>query len=692
MPDMSTTVIIQGKSRFEIEEYIQTDPYYKAKIKVLKKLKKVKQTTDFIALIDTVKDVTQQVIRMSPNMPQESQFAIKNVENPTFLINFIASNMNLPIEEKQKILEESDIVNRANLLLTTLSKELQVLEIKNSIQNKVKLDLDKQQRDYILNQQLKTILEELGGSPFEQQINEMKERAANKKWKDNVKSVFERELMKLQRMNPTMAEHSMQMNYVETILDLPWDEYTNDNYDLDYARQVLDEDHYGLEKVKERILEYLAVLKLKGDMKSPILCLVGPPGVGKTSLGRSVARALGRSYVRVSLGGVHDEAEIRGHRRTYIGAMPGKIIQSIKKAKTSNPVFVLDEIDKIGTQSIQGDPSSAMLEVLDPEQNITFMDNFLDIEYDLSKVLFIATANDTSTIQKALLDRMEIIEVPGYVVEEKINIARNHLIPKQLKEHGLTPEQIIFEDSIIKYIIEYYTRESGVRTLERTIAKIIRNIARKIASNEKYNKVLKEKDILKILGPEKFLSEKTEKTAISGVVMGLAWTSYGGDVLFIEASTSVGKGDLSLTGNLGDIMKESANLAFQYIKSNADKLNIDIEKLKTTNIHIHVPEGATPKDGPSAGVTIFIAMLSALKNIPVNGKIAMTGEITLRGKILPVGGIKEKILAAKRSHIKDIILPVDNKKDVDEIKQEYLKGLKIHYVLNLEDVINIIFD
>ncbi|OFX77524.1 MAG: endopeptidase La [Bacteroidetes bacterium GWE2_29_8] len=691
MPDSTTTVIIQGKKKFAIKDIVASKPYFKSTYTIYKQNKQKKDTKNFSALISSIKDIALKVVKNSPNIPPETAFAIKNIENSNFLINFISSNINIDILEKQNMLEIQDVEERALKVLEYLSKELQVIELKNEIQSKVKIDLDKQQRDYILHQQLKTIQEELGGLSYEQEINELKDRAKDKKWSEKIKELFNKEFAKLQRMNPSAAEYSVQMNYIETLLDLPWNEYTKDNYNLKNAKAILDQDHFGLEKVKERILEYLAVLKLKGDLKSPILCLVGPPGVGKTSLGKSIARALGRGYVRMSLGGVHDEAEIRGHRKTYIGAMPGRIMQNIKKSKSSNPVFVLDEVDKLGSSSVHGDPSSALLEVLDPEQNYSFNDNYLDVEYDLSRVMFVATANNPGLIQSALLDRMELIDISGYIIEEKVEIAKRHLIPKQISEHGLEKTQIFFNKNILEKMIQSYTRESGVRNLERLIAKIIRNTAKFIASNEKYNPKISLEDVERILGPERFLNEQSEKNNAVGVVTGLAWTSFGGDILFIEASQSKGKGILTVTGNLGDIMKESATLAYQYIKSNAETLGIDLNSLENTNIHIHVPEGATPKDGPSAGVTMFTSIVSVLTQKAVKSNFAMTGEITLRGKVLPVGGIKEKILAAKRSNITDIILPADNLKDVAEISEVYIAGLKFHYIKNMMEITKLIF-
>ncbi|MEO6883283.1 MAG: endopeptidase La [Bacteroidia bacterium] len=685
MPDGNTTVIIQGKKRFELKEIIQTEPYLKASISAFAEKKTTVRDKEFDALIGSLKDLSLQIIRYTPHIPAEVGFAIKNIESPSFLINFISSNMNAPVVEKQKMLEVADLRERATLLLSNLTKELQMLELKNQIQSKVKIDIDKQQREYFLQQQMKTIQEELGGNSFEQEIDEMRAKAKTKKWNKEVETTFNKELDKLQRMNPNAAEHSVQTNYLELLLELPWNEYSKDNFNLKRAKNILDKDHYGLDKVKERILEHLAVLKLKNNMKSPIICLYGPPGVGKTSLGKSIAKSLGRQYVRMSLGGLRDEAEIRGHRKTYIGAMPGRILQNIKKTKTSNPVFVLDEIDKLGSD-YHGDPSSALLEVLDPEQNSTFYDNFVELDYDLSRVMFIATANSLNNIQPALLDRMEIIEVSGYTVEEKIEIAKSHLVPKQLEEHGVKPKQITFAKLIIEHIIENYTRESGVRSLEKTIAKIVRNRAKSIAIGEKFNSEISEKDLLKILGPA-HVKDRYQGNDVAGVVTGLAWTSVGGDILFIEVSLSKGNGKLTLTGNLGEVMKESAVIALEYLKAHCDLLNISYEVFDQWNVHIHVPEGATPKDGPSAGITMLTALASAFTQRKVKKHLAMTGEITLRGNVLPVGGIKEKILAAKRAGIKEIILSEENRKDIEDIKADYLKGVKFVYVEKMIEVV-----
>jgi ATP-dependent Lon protease len=690
LPDGNTTAIIQGKKRFELGTLLQSEPYFKAEVNGIdQKVFIDKKDKNFEALISSIKDLSIQIINQSPNLPSEAAFAIKNIESPVFLVNFVASNLNVENFEKQNLLGILDLEERANRVLGLLTKELQMLDLKNQIQNKVKVDMDKQQRDYLLNQQLKQIQEELGNNPNEQQINEIKAKAYSKKWPEASFKVFEKEIAKLQRMNPMAMEFGMQVNYLEVMVDLPWETFTDDNFDLHHAQKVLDKDHYGMEKIKERIIEYLAVLKLKGDMKSPILCLVGPPGVGKTSLGKSIARAIGRNYIRMSLGGLHDEAEIRGHRRTYIGAMPGRVIQSIRKAKSSNPVFVLDEIDKVSGMTVNGDPSAALLEVLDPEQNISFYDNFLEVEYDLSKVMFIATANSLNNVHPALRDRMEIIDLSGYLIEEKIEIARKHLVPKQLNEHGIDKKKILFNKTVLQSIIEFYTRESGVRLLEKTIAKVIRNRARFIAMNEDIPSTLTPADLEKILGPAPFNNEKSYSGNTPGVATGLAWTAVGGEILFVEVSLSPGKGNFAVTGNLGDVMKESASLAYEYLKAHASQLNLDNDVFEKWNVHIHVPEGATPKDGPSAGITMFTALASAFTKQPVNEKIAMSGEITLRGRILPVGGVKEKILAAKRARITDIILSEDNKRDIMEIKPEYIKGLKFHYLTNMIDVLDL---
>ncbi|MEO5572317.1 MAG: endopeptidase La [Bacteroidia bacterium] len=688
MPDGNTTVIIQGKRRFEMVSMVQNEPYIKAKIAPLADKKPEKNEKEFLAIVDSLKDLSLQIIQHSPNIPSEAGFAIRNIESPSFLINFISSNMNADVEHKQKMLEMVDVKERAGKVLETLTKELQMLELKNQIQSKVKGDIDKQQREYFLNQQLKTIQEELGGNSQDKEIKALRERGTKKKWSKEVADVFNKELERLGRINPAAAEYSVTLNYLELILDLPWDEFTNDNFDLKRAQKILDQDHYGLDKVKIRILEYLAVLKLKGNMKSPIMCLYGPPGVGKTSLGKSVAKALGRKYVRISLGGLRDEAEIRGHRKTYIGAMPGRIIQNIKKAKTSNPVFVLDEIDKL-TNDFHGDPSSALLEVLDPEQNSAFYDNFVEIEYDLSKVLFIATANSLSTVQSALRDRMEVIEISGYTIEEKIQIAVKHLVPKQLEAHGMKKTHVQFTPAILETMVEEYTSESGVRNLERTIASVIRSLAKSVVSKEAYETKITKDQLVKILGAPKFMKEKFLGNAHAGVVTGLAWTPVGGDILFIETSLNRGKGKLTLTGNLGEVMKESVAIALAYLKAHSDSMQIDYKVFDQWDIHLHVPEGATPKDGPSAGITMLTSLASAFTQRKVKNKLAMTGEITLRGKVLPVGGIKEKILAAKRAGIREIILSAENKKDIEEIKPEYLNGLTFHYVNEMIEVLHI---
>ncbi len=687
MPDGNITVIIQGRKLIELQEMVQEEPYMKAIVAELSEEKPVKGDEQFIALVDSIKDIALQIVKESPNIPSEAQLAIQNIESPTYLVNFVCSNMDVDMNKKQELLEVFNLKTRSEKTLEIISKELQRLEMKNEIQHKVKHDLDQQQREYFLNQQLKAIQEELGGSA-DQEIEEMRTRAKSKKWNKEVSENFEKEIKKLQRMNPAMADYSVQRAYLDLFLDLPWNEYTIDNFDLGKAKKILDRDHFGLEKVKERILEHLAVLKIKGDMKAPILCLHGPPGVGKTSLGKSIAEALGRKYERVSLGGLRDESEIRGHRKTYIGAMPGRIIKSIKKANSSNPVFVLDEIDKI-TRDIHGDPSSAMLEVLDPEQNYSFHDNYLEVGYDLSKVMFVATANSLSSIQPALRDRMEIIEINGYTIEEKIQIAKKHLLPKQIKEHGLKGSDLKISNKVFESVIDGYTRESGVRGLDKMVAKLVRHAAKSIAMEKDYNPNLSPTDLKQILGAKLFDKERHLNNDIPGVVTGLAWTAVGGDILFIESSKSSGKGKMSITGNLGNVMKESSTIAMQYIKSHAKELGIKPENLSINDVHLHVPEGATPKDGPSAGITMLTALVSLFTGRKVKAKLAMTGEITLRGKVLPVGGIKEKILAAKRAGVKEIILCEQNKKDVDEINKRYLKGLSFYYVSKMNDVIDI---
>lgn len=687
MPDGNTTIIIQGKKRFKIEKYIQTEPYHKAIVSAFDEVRPPKGDKEFEAIVSNLKETSTQIVKISPNIPSDAGFAINNIDSPTFLVNFISSNMNATSADKQKMLEVPDLKERSLLVLEYLNKEFQMLELRNQIQNKTKMDLDKQQREYFLNQQIKTIQEELGGNNFEQEINEFKEKAKGKKWSKEVKELFEKQISKLQRMNPNAAEYGIQTNYIELLLELPWNELTKDNFDLKHAQEVLDEDHFGLEKVKERIIEHLAVLKLKGNLKSPILCLYGPPGVGKTSLGKSIAKALNRKYVRMSLGGLKDESEIRGHRKTYIGAMPGRILQNLKKVQSSNPVFILDEIDKVGND-FHGDPSSALLEVLDPEQNSTFYDNFLEWEYDLSKVMFIATCNNLNTIQPALRDRMEIIEVNGYTVEEKLEIAKRHLIPKQIEESGLKKSQLKISDKVLEFLIDTYTAESGVRNLEKKISKIARNAAVHIAKDEEVPKITEEM-IVKTLGPS-HIKDKYQGNDIAGVVTGLAWTQVGGDILFIETSLSKSKsGKLTLTGNLGDVMKESATLAIEYLKAHPHLIDADSETFEQHNIHIHVPEGGTPKDGPSAGIAMLTSVASAFTKRKIKKALAMTGEITLRGKVLPVGGIKEKLLAAKRAGIKEVILCVDNKKDVEDIKPDYLKGLTFHYVTQMEEVLKI---
>ena len=685
MPDGNTTVIIQGKQRFRLNEEVQSEPYIKSSIH---KFEEIRPKTDkeFKALMASIKEMAMEIIQLSPNIPSEAGIAIKNIESSSFLINFISSNMNADVASKQQMLEVVNLHERAKMVLGHLTQELQMQELKNQIQSKVRVDLDKQQRDYFLNQQLKTIQEELGGNSPDLEIENLRLRGTRKKWSKEAATHFNKEIEKLSRMNPAAADYSIQINYLELLLDLPWNDFTKDNFDLKRAEKVLEKDHYGLEKVKQRIIEYLAVLKLKHNMKAPILCLVGPPGVGKTSLGKSVAKALGRKYVRMALGGIRDEAEIRGHRKTYIGAMPGRIIQSIKKAGTSNPVFVLDEIDKVGND-FRGDPSSALLEVLDPEQNNAFYDHYVEVDYDLSSVMFIATANSLSSIQPALLDRMEIIEVSGYTIEEKIEIAKRHLLPKQREQHGIKSKDISLKTNVIEKVIEDYTRESGVRGLEKKIGSLVRGIATKIAMDVEYNPSVSKIDMETILGPPIYDKDLYEGNEVAGVVTGLAWTQVGGDILFIEASLSPGKGKLSLTGNLGDVMKESATIAMAYLRANAAKFNIDFRLFDQWDVH--VPAGATPKDGPSAGITMLTALTSAFTQRKVKPHLAMTGEITLRGKVLPVGGIKEKILAAKRANIKDIILSKSNMKDILEIKEDYIKDLSFHYVSEMKEVIEI---
>ncbi len=688
MPDGNATVIIQGKRRFEIQSITKEEPYLKASIKPVEETFPKKDNSEFKAIIDSIKDMALKIIHENPNIPSEASFAIKNIQSHAFLINFVSSNMNLPVREKQRVLSIFDLQESAIECLKLMNIEYQKLELKNDIQSKVRTDLDQQQREYYLNQQMKTIQEELGVVSFEHEVDEMRMRSKEKKWDKAAGAQFDKELTKLQRMNPQLAEYSVQRNYLDFFLDLPWNEFSEDKFDLKNAQKILDRDHFGLEDVKKRIIEYLAVLKLRNDMKSPILCLFGPPGVGKTSLGKSIAEALGRSYVRISLGGMRDEAEIRGHRKTYIGALPGRILQSVKKAGTSNPVFVLDEIDKV-SNGVQGDPAAALLEVLDPEQNTAFYDNFLEMGYDLSKVMFVATANSLSPIHPALRDRMEMINISGYTLEEKSAIAKRHLLPKQLKEHGLKNKQLTLNKAVLDKMVEGYTRESGVRGLEKQVAKAVRYAAKSIAMEEDYKINPAPEDLVEILGPEKVHRDLYENNHVAGVVTGLAWTSVGGDILFIESAISEGKGQLSVTGNLGKVMKESATIAMEFIKSNKIFLGLDDFAFDRYNVHIHVPEGATPKDGPSAGITMLTSLVSLFTQKRVKSKLAMTGEITLRGKVLPVGGIKEKILAAKRSKIKEIILCEDNKRDIDQINQKYLKGLTFQYVREMKDVLDI---
>ncbi len=688
MPDGNVTVIIQGKKRFEIDQVVMSDPFLTATIKEVEEQRPSKDDKQFSTIIDSIKELAIDIIKDSPNIPSDAAFAIKNIESSSFLINFVCSNLNISVPEKQSLLEVNSLHDRALQTLKLLNVELQKLSLKMDIQSKVESDMSQQQREYFLHQQMKTIQEELGGTSQEAETEELRLAGQKKKWSKEVGQHFEKELGKLQRMNPQVAEFSIQRNYLDLMLELPWSEFSQDLFDLKRAQKILDRDHFGLEDVKKRIIEYLAVLKLRNDMKSPILCLYGPPGVGKTSLGKSIAEALGRKYVRMSLGGLRDEAEIRGHRKTYIGAMPGRVLQNIKKAKTANPVFVLDEIDKLSSGH-QGDPSSAMLEVLDPEQNNAFYDNYLELGYDLSQVMFVATSNSLANIQPALLDRMEIIEVSGYTIEEKIEIAHRHLLPKQLKEHGLDKSHLKIYKRQLAFIIEGYTRESGVRGLEKKIAKMVRYAAMNIAMEEPYKVAVDRQTIEQVLGAPKLERDKYENNEVAGVVTGLAWTRVGGDILFIESAISPGKGQLTMTGNLGTVMKESATIALEFIKSNASTLGINPVVFKTHNIHIHVPEGATPKDGPSAGITMLTSLVSLFTQRKVKKSVAMTGEITLRGKVLPVGGIKEKILAAKRAKIKEVILSKDNEKDILEIPQQYLKGLKFHYVTEMMDVVSI---
>jgi ATP-dependent Lon protease len=685
MPDGSTTAILQGRKRFQLDEMLQEEPYMLGRVTMLE-YELPKNKMEFKAMVSSIRDSAKQIIELSPQIPSEAVVMLKNISNENFLLNFIASNLGISMEEKQALLEASGMKDKASAILEFMDSELQLLELKDQIEAKVRTDMEKQQRDYFLNQQLKTIQEELGQNPQEEEINALLRRASRKKWPQAAQEVFAREINKLRRVNPQVAEYAIGINYLETLLDLPWMDFTKDNFDLKRVKDVLDKDHHGLTKVKDRILEHLAVLKLKGDMKAPILCLVGPPGVGKTSLGSSIARALKRKYIRMSLGGLHDEAEIRGHRKTYIGAMPGRIIQALKKSKSGNPVFILDEIDKVG-KDFRGDPSSALLEVLDPEQNTTFHDNYLELEYDLSKVMFIATANSLSTIQPALLDRMEVIEIAGYSIEEKVQIAKRHLIPNQRKDHGLKPVHVKVSDKAIQAVVQAYTAESGVRNLNRELGSVMRYVAKHVALEEGYDISVKPEQLRQILGPTKFDTEVYQELQVPGVAIGLAWTSVGGEILFIEVSLNKGSGRLQLTGNLGEVMKESASTALSYIKAHLTDLGIDQEKVDATDIHVHIPEGAIPKDGPSAGITMLTAMVSALKGVSVEPFLAMTGEITLRGRVLPVGGIKEKILAARRAGIRRVVLCRDNEKHVEEIEKEYLKGLTFEYVGTMDEVL-----
>lgn len=688
MPDGNVTVILQGKKRFEVDKVTTVLPYIRATIKEVPEERPAPKDKEFSAIIDSVRDIAIQIITESPNIPTEATFAIKNIESNSFLVNFVSSNMNLNVVEKQELLEVNNLKERALTTLKHMNVELQKLELKNDIQSKVRFDLDQQQREYFLQQQMKTIQEELGGASHEEEIEEMRKKAAEINWDAKTKKHFEKELNKLQRTNPNSPDFGIQRNYLELFLDLPWNKFSKDNFDLKRAQKILDRDHFGLDDVKKRMIEHLAVLKLRNDMKSPILCFTGPPGVGKTSIGRSVAEALGREYVRISLGGLRDEAEIRGHRKTYIGAMPGRIIQSLKKAGTANPVFILDEIDKL-SNSNHGDPSSALLEVLDPEQNNDFYDNFLEMGFDLSKVMFIATSNNINNVQPALRDRMEVITMSGYTIEEKVEIARQHLVPKQVKEHGLTTKQISFGKKQLEKIVEGYTRESGVRGLEKKIAQMVRNAAKSIALEETYNVKIADQDIIDVLGAPRMSRDKYENNDTAGVVTGLAWTSVGGDILFIESIISAGKGTLTFTGNMGNVMKESITIAMEYVKANAELLGISPEVFTKYNIHVHIPEGATPKDGPSAGIAMLTSLVSLLTQKKVKKNLAMTGEITLRGRVLAVGGIKEKILAAKRAKIKEIILSEENRKDINEIKPDYIEGLTFHFVNEMSEVLAI---
>ncbi len=686
MPDGGTTIIIQGRKRFKLEMVTTDDPYFKAKIKVLEE-DTLKDDKDFEAMVGSIKDLAGQIVGLSPNLPSEAAIILKNIENPSFLIHFVSSNLNSDIKEKQRLLVISNIKARAELLMNLMQTELQYAELKNKVTNKTRNELDKQQREYFLQQQMKAIKEELGGDNVAE-VKEMQKKAETKKWPAAAKEMFTKGVEKLERMHPSTPDYSVTYNHLDLMLDLPWEEYTEDQYDLKKSKKILDHDHYGMQKIKERILEYLAVLKLKGDMKSPILCFLGPPGIGKTSLGKSIAAAINRKYVRVSLGGLHDESEIRGHRKTYIGAMPGRIVQSIRKIKSSNPVMILDEIDKVGNTS-HGDPSSALLEVLDPEQNNTFYDNYLELEYDLSKVLFIATANNISNIQPALRDRLEIIDLSGYAVEEKIEIAKRHLIPKQKNMHGLEKTNFKISDTVLEKIIEDYTRESGVRELDRQLASIMRNQAKEMVMKAKLKATITTNDVERILGKPRYSNDLYKIANMPGVAVGLAWTYVGGDILFIETQLSEGKGELKLTGNLGNVMKESASTALTYLEANCKKVNIDAAIFNKKDVHIHVPEGAVPKDGPSAGITMLSALASAFTGRKIKPYLAMTGEITLRGQVLPVGGIKEKVLAAKRAGLKEIIMCWQNEKDVDEINNQYIKGIKFHYVKTMQQVLEL---
>jgi len=688
LPDGNTTIIIQGKKKYSLEEITEEDPYLIAKVKLIEESFPSSKKREVKAIVQSLKDSAKKILKLNPDIPQEAQIALDNIEGSSFLTHFLSSNVNVEVSDKQKLLEINDVMDRAQLLLEFMLKDIQMLELKHEIQNKVHTDIDQQQRDYYLRQQMKVLQDELGQDGPDQEVAMLRARGLKKKWPEDVAVHFNKELDKIMRMNPASAEYPVSMNYAELLVDLPWQEFTVDNFDLKRAKRILDKDHHGLEKVKDRIIEYLAVLKLKNDLKGPILCLYGPPGVGKTSLGKSIARALGRKYVRMSLGGLHDEAEIRGHRKTYIGSMPGKIVQNIKKSGSSNPVFVLDEIDKVNSD-FRGDPSSALLEVLDPEQNSAFKDNYIEVDYDLSKVLFVATANSLDSIHPALRDRMEIIEINGYTLEEKVEIAKKHLIPKQRKEHGLKTSHFSIRQGAIVKIIESYTRESGVRNLERKIGSLIRYVAKSIAIEDEYTKVLTAKEVVNILGTEVFDKELYQTNDLPGIVIGLAWTQVGGEILFVESSLSRGKGKLTLSGQLGDVMKESAMAALSYLRANADKLGIHYKVFDNYDLHIHVPAGAVPKDGPSAGITMFTSLLSLFTQRKVRNKIAMTGEITLRGKVLPVGGIREKILAAKRAGIKELILCRRNKKDVDDIPAHYISALKINYVESVDEVINL---